>query len=138
MGKESTEKKAPAYKGEKKKYYDALMKLREEYMGQLSFHKSEALDHSKDSAGDRAGMATHMADLGSDNSLHEMELSLMSEEVDVIEMIDEALDRLKHDEYGICQDCGKNIAPERLEIKPHARFCVRCKSNRESRGHKNR
>jgi RNA polymerase-binding transcription factor len=43
-----------------------------------------------------------------------------------LEEIDAALVRLDHGAYGVCQHCWTPIAAERLEILPHARFCVRC------------
>jgi DnaK suppressor protein len=43
-----------------------------------------------------------------------------------LEEIDAALARLDHGAYGACQHCSTPIAAERLEILPHARFCVRC------------
>lgn len=44
------------------------------------------------------------------------------------EEIDAALVRLDRGVYGVCQDCRKRIEPERLDILPHARFCVRCQA----------
>ena len=40
--------------------------------------------------------------------------------------VDEALERLKDDEYGICLDCEEKIAPRRLQAIPWARYCVGC------------
>ena len=119
-------------KAKKQFYYDLLMKARHEFMAQVKFHADEALTSQKDSAGERAGMATHMADLGSDNSRHDLELGLMSSEVDVVEMIEEALQRIHDDEYGICLDCGDLIAEARLAAKPYARYCTKCKEKWES------
>ena len=119
-------------KTKKQFYYDLLMKARSEFMTQVRFHADEALSSQKDSAGERAGMATHMADLGSDNSRHDLELGLMTSEVDVVEMIEEALQRIHEDEYGICLDCGDLIAEARLAAKPYARYCTKCKEERES------
>ena len=34
------------------------------------------------------------------------------------------------DEYGYCQECGKAIPLERLEMIPQARLCVPCKEGR--------
>ncbi|MFA6292339.1 MAG: TraR/DksA C4-type zinc finger protein, partial [Victivallales bacterium] len=50
---------------------------------------------------------------------------------EVIEMIDEAIERLASGEFGKCLDCGCMISSERLEAKPHARFCIKCKTLRE-------
>ena len=131
--KQPEHRKSNLTKAQKKHYYDLLMRARNEFMEQVKFHTDDALTSQKDSAGERAGMATHMADLGSDNSRHDLELGLLSEEVDVVEMIEDSLQRLEEDEFGICVDCGCDIATERLEAKPYARFCTRCKSRHESR-----
>ena len=45
--------------------------------------------------------------------------------------IDEALQRLEDSEYGICLDCGEPIPRKRLEAKPYAKYCTKCKSKRE-------
>ena len=124
-------KKLKLNKGEKKHYIELLKNLRKEFVSQLRFHQDDALSSKKDAAGERAGMATHMADLGSDNFRHDVELGLLSDEADVILMIDEALQRIEDSEYGICIECGCLIAPARLEAKPYARFCTKCKSRHE-------
>lgn len=113
----------------KKHYREMLLKLRESYQDQLNIHRDDALTNRKSGPG--AGMATHMADLGSDNFQHDFELGLLSDEGTVIEMIDEALTRLDENEYGICIECGQEISPARLEVKPYARFCLECKSRKE-------
>jgi DnaK suppressor protein len=43
-----------------------------------------------------------------------------------LQEIDAAMVRLDAGTYGVCQQCRTAIAAERLEILPHARFCVRC------------
>ena len=35
--------------------------------------------------------------------------------------------------YGICDDCGRDIAIERLKARPVARRCIRCKTRQEER-----
>jgi RNA polymerase-binding transcription factor len=40
--------------------------------------------------------------------------------------IEDALERLKYGEYGICEECGEPIPEQRLRLFPAARFCVRC------------
>jgi DnaK suppressor protein len=122
--------KLPAFKGAKKKYYEMLLEARRQMQGQINFHSSEAL--SPGAAGDLSNsMSNHMADFGSDNFLHEMELEMMTSEIEVIEMIDEAIERLANGEFGKCLDCGCQISVGRLDAKPYARFCIKCKSLRE-------
>jgi RNA polymerase-binding transcription factor DksA len=42
------------------------------------------------------------------------------------EQADHAADVRAHGGYGVCEDCGGRIAPERLEAIPNATRCVRC------------
>ncbi|WP_406067753.1 TraR/DksA family transcriptional regulator [Micromonospora sp. NBC_01638] len=43
-----------------------------------------------------------------------------------IEQITGALSRISDGTYGACEKCRQTIPAERLEILPHARFCVSC------------
>ncbi|MEV4118712.1 TraR/DksA C4-type zinc finger protein [Micromonospora sp. NPDC049645] len=43
-----------------------------------------------------------------------------------IEQITGALSRIGDGSYGACQRCRQSIPAERLEVLPHARFCVPC------------
>ncbi|MEV0730981.1 TraR/DksA C4-type zinc finger protein [Polymorphospora sp. NPDC050346] len=43
-----------------------------------------------------------------------------------LEQISAALGRIDAGTYGRCVHCGKQIPAERLQILPHARFCVPC------------
>lgn len=124
-------KKLRLSKADKKYFYDLLMHARLAFGTQVRYHSDDALTR-KDAAGERAGMATHMADLGTDNYRRDFELGLLSDGVDVLEMIDEALQRLEDSEYGICLDCGEPIPRKRLEAKPYAKYCTKCKSKREA------
>ena len=132
LGNDKRQVKIPAFKGAKKKYYEELLSLREKVTQQIDFHSEEALTANQN-AGEN-GMSTHMADLGSDNFLHDMELAMITDEGNVLEMIDEAIQRLINNEFGKCMDCSAKINPERLEAKPYALFCIRCKSIREENG----
>ena len=129
--KEEPLKKLRLSKADKKYFYDLLIHARSAFGAQVRYHSDDALTR-KDAAGERAGMATHMADLGTDNYRRDFELGLLSDGVDVLEMIDEALQRLEDSEYGICLDCGMPIPRKRLEAKPYAKYCTACKSKREA------
>ena len=124
-------KKMHLSKADKKFFRDLLLRARSSFGAQVQYHSDDALSR-KDSAGERVGMATHMADLGTDNYRRDFQLGLLSDGVDVLEMIDEALQRLEDSEYGICLDCGEPIPRKRLEAKPYAKYCTQCKSKREA------
>ncbi|GAA0341980.1 TraR/DksA C4-type zinc finger protein [Actinoallomurus spadix] len=40
--------------------------------------------------------------------------------------LDRAVERLGEGTYGICEGCGRPIAPERLLARPTARTCITC------------
>ena len=126
-------KKMRPLEGKEKEFYDNLMMAREAVMQQMQYHVEDALDCSN---ADKRGVTTHMADACSDNSRHEMELRMLTEEGDVLQLIEDALQRLADGEYGKCQECGKEIQEGRLKIRPYAIFCVKCKEKheREMRG----
>ncbi len=42
--------------------------------------------------------------------------------------IEHALDKFEKGTYGTCDNCGKPIAPERLEALPQASLCMNCKA----------
>ena len=58
-------------------------------------------------------------------------LRMLSEDGDIIALIDDAIERLANGEYGKCLDCGEMIAEARLKVRPYALFCVKCKSRHE-------
>jgi DnaK suppressor protein len=45
--------------------------------------------------------------------------------------IDEALGRIDDGSYGLCEECGLDIAEGRLAALPFTRLCVSCQSDRE-------
>ncbi len=45
--------------------------------------------------------------------------------------IREALSRIEAGEYGVCEECGDDIAVARLKAQPMATLCVHCQSRRE-------
>ena len=49
-----------------------------------------------------------------------------------LEEVERALAKLDEGTYGICDDCGEQIAPERLEAIPWTPLCVRDASKRST------
>ncbi|HKX74955.1 MAG TPA: TraR/DksA C4-type zinc finger protein [Acidimicrobiia bacterium] len=42
--------------------------------------------------------------------------------------VERALQRIEEGGYGICINCGKEIAPARMEARPESVYCVDCKA----------
>ena len=116
------------FQGKDLEYYNALIEARDKVLAQMQYRVDEALDRSN---AEKRGVSTHMADVSNDNARHEMELRMLSEDGDVLKLIEEALKRLENGEYGRCQECGEPISEGRLKIRPYAVFCVKCKTKHE-------
>lgn len=108
----------------RKKYYNLLIKTREQFVSRMNVRREEALNSDNL---DRRGISNHVADTEN----NEMELHLLTQDGNVLELIDLALKRLEDGEYGACEDCGCSIGESRLEFRPYALYCVQCKSIRE-------
>ena len=42
--------------------------------------------------------------------------------------VENALGKFEEGNYGLCENCGQSIDPERLEAIPHAKLCMSCKA----------
>ena len=42
--------------------------------------------------------------------------------------VEHALNKFEEGTYGLCDSCGQQIDPARLEALPHARLCMNCKA----------
>ncbi|MCX4546951.1 TraR/DksA C4-type zinc finger protein [Streptomyces sp. NBC_01565] len=54
--------------------------------------------------------------------------ALMAQAHEHLEELERALERIEQGQYGQCENCGKTIPPERLEIRPFTTTCIRCAS----------
>ena len=51
-----------------------------------------------------------------------------------IQDIDFALEQIDKGKYGICMECGEEISPRRMEVRPFSRYCIDCKTDIEKFG----
>ena len=68
-----------------------------------------------------------------DDFVQEVDFALMEMKSETLKKIDEALRRLEHGTYGICGECGAEIAEPRLAALPFAALCRSCQEQAESR-----
>ncbi len=61
-----------------------------------------------------------------------MNISRITQENAELQDIEAALARINNGEYGVCIDCGGDIASGRLEIYPTAKRCMACQARREN------
>ena len=102
-----------------------LLEKRREILINVNEIQDEALKKSRmDAAGYLSSMPIHMADIGTDNYEQEFALGLLDSERKLLKEIDEALERIEQQIYGICEGTGKPIPKVRLEAQPWAKYCV--------------
>lgn len=70
--------------------------------------------------------AADWADQAQERENDEVLNQLGNETEQELRQINTALDRMKHNQYGMCARCSAEIPIERLEIKPEAVYCVKC------------
>lgn len=59
-------------------------------------------------------------------------LRIRDRESMLIKKIRQSLEDIENGEYGICEDCGMEIAIARLKARPIARRCIKCKTKQET------
>ena len=117
-----------------KKYKEKLLSIKNiiqgniKQLGKDSFGKSQ-----KEASGDLSSYTLHMADMASDSYERDFAFDLVSNEQELIYLIDEALRRIDEGDYGKCQSCGKKISKARLNIVPYAALCVPCQEKLEKK-----
>ena len=118
-----------------KKFKELLLLEREKITGEIWRLSEDTLSSTqRDSSGDLSGYAMHMADMGSDTYLRDVQLGLVSKEQETLYKIEEALKMIEDGTYGKCQICGKPIKEPRLKAVPFAKLCVPCQEKEEAVG----
>ncbi|WP_241546892.1 RNA polymerase-binding protein DksA [Thiohalobacter thiocyanaticus] len=93
----------------------------------------EEVDRTVHHMQDEAANFPDPNDRATQESEFSLELRTRDRERKLIKKIDEALDKLDHDEYGYCESCGIEIGIRRLEARPTATLCIDCKTLDEIR-----
>jgi DnaK suppressor protein len=60
-------------------------------------------------------------------------MRIMEREQNLLKKVNEALDRMKKQTYGICEQCGEDIPYKRLKARPVTTFCIECKTLQEQK-----
>ena len=113
-------------------YKEKLFNLKDDVLNQIrDISKDTLMKSQKDMSGDISGYGIHIADVATDNYERDFNLSLVSNERNIVMDIDAALKRIVDKSYGICEMCKKDIAKSRLDALPYAKYCRKCKEKAE-------
>jgi RNA polymerase-binding protein DksA len=108
------------------KFKALLLAKRSEILDNVNHMEDETLRKQRS---DLSNMPIHLADAGSDTFELENTLGLVGSERKLLQEIDNALERIENNTYGICEGGTEhNIPKARLKAIPWARYCVKCAS----------
>ena len=94
----------------------------------LGYLAAQNEDYKKIVEGGESGDEVDVASDVVDGRLLE---SLGAQDSNRLQMINNALDRIKQGTYGRCLVCKEEIPEERLEAIPYAFMCINCQSRNE-------
>lgn len=120
---------------QRKRLEKRLLEDREERVKALQ-RIDEVARISTEDDGDLTQYTQHPADDGTDTMEQEKALLLLGRDGEALARIDEALRRLykEPERFGGCENCGKEIELERLDVVPWAQLCAECQRLAESGG----
>jgi DnaK suppressor protein len=111
-------------KRESEKFKKLLLAERNEIVRHLSELEGASAIELSQGGGDPADIASVEINQTSIQKLGNREKKLIAK-------IDLALGKIESGEYGVCEHCGEDISPARLEARPVAQFCIDCKTEQE-------
>ncbi len=59
------------------------------------------------------------------------DLRIRDRERKLIKKIDQAMNRIKEGNFGVCESCGGSISVKRLQARPVTTLCIDCKTSQE-------
>jgi DnaK suppressor protein len=106
------------------KFKQRLLAKRRELISQVRGSSVGSLETSSNGIQD-------IADQASSAYTKEFLLSIGDAERRMLRQVDEALDKIRQDTYGLCESCGEMISERRLEALPFAKLCITCQGEEE-------
>lgn len=102
-------------------YREILLRHRRELVGRVTGLEDEAL---RSNGGNLSNMPLHPADIGTDTFDQDFALGMAASDRLLLQELDDALERISKQTYGVCQLTGKPIPKTRLDAKPWAKYTV--------------
>ncbi len=103
---------------------DMLLRMREDLVREIARRTKDTTKGEIPDIGD-------IIDSVSEERTRELDMILTDREKKKLLQIDDALDRIEENIYGLCEECGVKIPKQRLKVLPFAKFCVDCQEKQE-------
>ena len=97
----------------------------------------EEVDRTVSHMKDEAANFPDPSDRASQEEEFSIELRTRDRERKLIKKIEDALERIKNEDFGYCEACGVEIGLKRLEARPTATLCIDCKTLSEIKERQN-
>jgi DnaK suppressor protein len=110
-----------------------LLKMKAQINGDIRSMADESEGDQSDK-GDVSGHAMHMADVATDMYDREFNLSLASNDRELLQKIESALVRIDKGTFGMCLKTGKRIPEARLKAVPYAEYCLEVQEEMDRKG----
>lgn len=111
---------------EVEKYRKLLLDEQQRLTEELSIERVAEETHAPSDAG--LVDAGDAADMGEAADIAAELIELRSRR---LEQVDTAIQKIDEGTYGICENCGKEINPRRLDADPAAIYCIECATKLE-------
>jgi RNA polymerase-binding protein DksA len=84
----------------------------------------EGLRENVVTPGGMSSVPTHPGD--ADVEGMDAQIEIAQNEAGLFEQVEAALERIEAGTFGSCEECGREISPERLDAVPYAPLCIDC------------
>ena len=111
-------------KAREEKLQKRLLDMRSEILSDVNHNTETTMEMGNDGVQD-------IGDVSANTYNRQILLSLNDGQRTILSDIDDALDRIKEGEYGICLECEEEIGTKRLDVRPQAKYCIDCKTEIE-------
>ena len=103
---------------------EKLLKMRDVIIAEIEKDRNKSANAVTNDIGDSIDHAT-------EERTRELYQLLGERDQHKLDKIQHALEKIKDQEYGICEECGSTISKKRLLALPFTELCIECKSEQE-------
>ena len=103
---------------------EMLLKKREDLVLEIARRSKASTASAAQDIGD-------ILDSVSEERTRELDLILTDREKRKLAQIDDAIERIEENTYGLCEECGVKIPKARLKVLPFAKYCIECQEKTE-------
>jgi len=113
-----------------KKEYETLLnqliERKKELLAAEEAHASERLAEVDPPHGDELDIAEQATE-------KELSMTLRHRSTLELQQIEEAIEKMRAGEYGVCENCDEGIGESRLEARPFVKYCIDCQTEFEQK-----